>query len=86
MNDTLELTTPVASEPGTDNLAVAALAQGAIIILRQNGLSDDEIRERFLLPHDVADARFEALQRQERGFIVAPAADVKREMARLLAN
>lgn len=69
-----------------DPAQVTALATASLMILRRNGLKDDEIRDRYLTADAPADDSFEHMQRTQVGRVVAPAAHVKAEMKRLLAN
>lgn len=74
--------TPMESTASTS--PVVGFAELAILTLRVNGVSDNDILDFYTQPDPRADARMEARQLQESGTIFAPALDVKLAMRRLL--
>lgn len=70
----------------SDARQVAAVAQIALLVLRDNGVRDDDILKRYVVPHVKADRAFEARQNATEGRVYAPAAAVKAEMRRLLTQ
>ena len=70
-----------------DLKAVETLAQIAIEVLREQGMTDFEIlNSHYLGPHDNADRMFERRQIRDKGRVFAPPAMVKARMRALLAN
>ena len=69
-----------------DAALVNSYAKIALSELRARRIADEEILERYAVPHAYADASFEAGQLADFGCVCAPAFAVKAEMRRLLAH
>jgi hypothetical protein len=86
----VETFTTSTSRPQCERTIDAALvnsyARIALSELRARRVADEEILERYAVPHAYADATFEAGQLADFGCVCAPAFAVKAEMRRLLAH
>ena len=69
-----------------DAALINGYAKIALSELRARRVGDEEILERYAVPHAFADASFEAGQLEDFGCVCAPAFAVKAEMRRLLAH
>src|SRR5215510_1148371 len=86
----METFTPPTRQPQHVRMIDAALvnsyARIALSELRARRVADEEILERYAVPHAYADASFEAGQLADFGCVCAPAFAVKAEIRRLLAH
>lgn len=61
-----------------DPMKIAGYARLMLVVLRKSGADP------YLRPSDIADAVFEQAQLADMGVVVAPAADVRAELQRML--